>query len=724
MSNSWPGRCAFALAALVVFVALHAVGCGSTSALLITGALPPTATVGVAYSGSLLASGGTGTYAWTVGGLPPGLVLSGANSATLTISGSPTASGTFTVNATVMDTKSRIDTSTDGVTVSASPVLAINGSLPFTGSVGSLYSGTLNATGGTAPYTWTVENLPAGITAAGTNTSTLVASGTPTTSGTYQVAITLTDSVNAVQKSSITIAISSSAGLAITGALAATGNVGAAYSGSLTASGGTPPYTWTVTGLPAGVSASGTDTATVAVAGIPTAAASYEVSALVTDSKSKTALYSAAVVIAAAQALAADACATAPTPRGNESAFTQPHAFALEGYDANHTPLAWAGSFTPDGSGGIVAADVDEISEVNGPASYKIDLAGSSYSFGTDGAGCLYLAFNGANAAAPISAHSPNRALGGGAKSFIPSGLAENQLVVRHIAFRFTIGSPDAGSHIETAPGETHSSAAGQIFQQTVSDFALAKFSPRFAFGVSGWYIPTENQIERAAMAGSIDFAARTGALANGVADNDIGGDASGQLTGVTGSLVTPSTTTGRGTGSYTLSSPLGDVSFDFAYYAVNGSDFIFITTDAAFPGNFLLSGRALAAASPASPLEGNYAASFVGIPADAVAVSLRPEILQRGTISVANDGNAQLDLITTGGWDESPKTLLTGAVTAADAATGRTTFAFPDGQPLIAYRTAASAPSAITAFVVGTDANSFSGILVQQPQSPSASAR
>ena len=42
-------------------------------------------------------------------------------------------------------------------------------------------------------------------------------------------------------------------GLTISGTLAGTGTVGTAYSGTLTASGGTAPYTWTVTGLPAGV---------------------------------------------------------------------------------------------------------------------------------------------------------------------------------------------------------------------------------------------------------------------------------------------------------------------------------------------------------------------------------------------------------------------------------------------------------------------------------------
>lgn len=58
-------------------------------------------TVGVAYSATITASGGSGgpswTYTWTVSGLPPGLssASSGTNKKTLTISGTPTTAGTY-----------------------------------------------------------------------------------------------------------------------------------------------------------------------------------------------------------------------------------------------------------------------------------------------------------------------------------------------------------------------------------------------------------------------------------------------------------------------------------------------------------------------------------------------------------------------------------------------------------------------------------------------------
>ena len=61
----------------------------------------PDGTVGVAYQATLSASGGTGTYTWSVasGSLPPGLTLSGGG----TISGTPTTTGTFAFIVSVSD---------------------------------------------------------------------------------------------------------------------------------------------------------------------------------------------------------------------------------------------------------------------------------------------------------------------------------------------------------------------------------------------------------------------------------------------------------------------------------------------------------------------------------------------------------------------------------------------------------------------------------------------
>lgn len=70
-------------------------GPGSACALTITiSSLPTTGTVGLNYSGTATASGGTAPYTWSVtsGSLPPGVTL---NTSTGTLSGIPTAPGTF-----------------------------------------------------------------------------------------------------------------------------------------------------------------------------------------------------------------------------------------------------------------------------------------------------------------------------------------------------------------------------------------------------------------------------------------------------------------------------------------------------------------------------------------------------------------------------------------------------------------------------------------------------
>lgn len=58
------------------------------------------------------------------------------------------------------------------------------------GTVGTAYSHTLTASGGTTPYSWSELNLPAGLSLA---SSTGVISGTPTTIETTEVSITCTD---------------------------------------------------------------------------------------------------------------------------------------------------------------------------------------------------------------------------------------------------------------------------------------------------------------------------------------------------------------------------------------------------------------------------------------------------------------------------------------------------------------------------------------------------
>ena len=88
-----------------------------------------------------------------------------------------------------------------------SPLTITTASLP-NGTVGTAYSATLQASGGTGTYTWSIDsgNLPDGLTL---NTSTGEITGTPTTANTYNFTVQLSDGTQTATKD-LSIAITSS----------------------------------------------------------------------------------------------------------------------------------------------------------------------------------------------------------------------------------------------------------------------------------------------------------------------------------------------------------------------------------------------------------------------------------------------------------------------------------------------------------------------------------
>ena len=282
-------------------------------ALTITGSTLPAVTVGSAYSQALQASGGATPYTWSItsGQLPLGLSLSPSTGA---ISGTPTASGTASFTATVMDSSSPAQAASVALTivVAANQVnppspLTITGSALAAGTDGAAYSQTLRATGGTAPYSWSIPagQLPAGLTL---SASIGVISGTPSASdaaGTYSFTVAVTDSKNPAQtvSASTSIPLSASATpLAIASSALAAGTNGTVYSQVLKATGGTPAYTWSISSgsLPAGLTLAAT---TGTVSGTPTASGTSSFTATVSDSGSpaQTQSASTSITVTAAQ---------------------------------------------------------------------------------------------------------------------------------------------------------------------------------------------------------------------------------------------------------------------------------------------------------------------------------------------------------------------------------------------------------------------------------------
>ena len=122
-----------------------------------------TGTVGIHYSQTLSASGGTGQYTWQVssGNLPGGLSL---NSAAGVISGLPSTAGTLHCVLKVTDSDQSSTSKEFALTID--PALSITTSSPLpTGTVGVNYSQTLRASGGSGQYSWSVSAgaLPGGL---------------------------------------------------------------------------------------------------------------------------------------------------------------------------------------------------------------------------------------------------------------------------------------------------------------------------------------------------------------------------------------------------------------------------------------------------------------------------------------------------------------------------------------------------------------------------------
>lgn len=162
------------------------------------------------------------------GALPSGTQLN----SDCTITGTPAASGSFTFTAVVTDSSlgtGPFTQTTDPLVLTISaPTLTLSpaaGALPD-GSVGTGYSQSFTAAGGTSPYTYarTSGTLPTGLTLSG---GTL--SGTPSAAGTFNFDITATDGSSAgsggpysrVQSYSVTI----TAAPTVTGVLPPSGPV-------------------------------------------------------------------------------------------------------------------------------------------------------------------------------------------------------------------------------------------------------------------------------------------------------------------------------------------------------------------------------------------------------------------------------------------------------------------------------------------------------------------
>jgi putative Ig domain-containing protein len=148
----------------------------------------PNAEVGVRLAKTVTATGGSGSYSWSLssGALPAGVVL---DPATGTLSGTPRVAGNFALGLTATDSEGRAQTLNAVLRVARR--LAIRPLRSRTAIVGRSYRATLSTVGGVGRARWRVVGgkLPAGV-----RLSRLGAlAGRPTRAGKYRVVIEARD---------------------------------------------------------------------------------------------------------------------------------------------------------------------------------------------------------------------------------------------------------------------------------------------------------------------------------------------------------------------------------------------------------------------------------------------------------------------------------------------------------------------------------------------------
>ncbi|MFM8237310.1 MAG: putative Ig domain-containing protein [Actinomycetota bacterium] len=243
--------------------------------LLVTTASLPPAGVGLAYSATLQATGGSGGYTWSSGSRPAGISL---DPATGDLSGTPTAVSSTSFSVTVQDSAGRTSTRSLTIVVSAAPAVT-TASLPSY-LTGQTFSVTLTASGGAGTKLWSVAAgaLPTGASLSPSG----VLTGPVATAGDSPFTARVTDELGRFADRALTLIIVDP--VTISTASLPQGTTGTAYSTTLAASGGKGPYSWSAVGLPAGLSLSATGTIT----GTPTATATASVTFSVVDSGTPT----------------------------------------------------------------------------------------------------------------------------------------------------------------------------------------------------------------------------------------------------------------------------------------------------------------------------------------------------------------------------------------------------------------------------------------------------
>jgi large repetitive protein len=235
-------------------------------------------TVGVYYSASVFSMGGTGTVTITAvptgGSASPqslGLTVAALGNVVV-ISGTPTGSGTLTLQVTATDAAN--DQVIGFYAVTINPAVAFSPADVPQGTVGTLYptqqitgifgTGTINVS-----YSVTSGAIPAGLSFT-INSGEITIQGTPTAAGSVSFIVVGIDSVGSIGSQTYTLTINPAITMLPNSPLAL-GEVGVLYDQQISISGGTGALSVKATSLSNGLSV-GTTPNMVIVSGVPSAA--------------------------------------------------------------------------------------------------------------------------------------------------------------------------------------------------------------------------------------------------------------------------------------------------------------------------------------------------------------------------------------------------------------------------------------------------------------------
>jgi hypothetical protein len=225
----------------------------------------PNAVQNVFYTTTIAASGGVGGYTFTANGLPNELSIdfyTGDISGMLSSGGSSV--GNFSFSVTASDSASVSYTKTMSIDVVGStptlPTIVPSNSNIYDCTLGVPCYRTISVlNGGSAPFTWTASGLPAGMSirsGSGTTTSYITPGdaqlwGTPTTIGSFNVQLSVTDALSVTVIQTFPMKVSP----LLQTTFLQNGMIDTAYSQTLRVLGGTGPYTVVQTAgqLPAGL---------------------------------------------------------------------------------------------------------------------------------------------------------------------------------------------------------------------------------------------------------------------------------------------------------------------------------------------------------------------------------------------------------------------------------------------------------------------------------------